>query len=145
MVPWWPDRFISYDNFHSDFIFFCIGEKFIYYNYTTICRKIQVCIFFFDRKINFLRCHLCNKMSFSWIPEFFRKERTGVFHLSISITEHHFHVEPDNFSEKKKPDIPLNCDISGFSHSFEVRIFNCQKTLILIQCTCIKVSVFLLQ
>lgn len=107
----------------------------IYYNYTTICRKIQVCIFFFDRKINFLRCHLCNKMSFSWIPEFFRKERTGVFHLSISITEHHFHVELANFSEKKKPDIPLNCDISGFSHSFEVRIFNCQITLILIQCT----------
>lgn len=96
----------------------------IYCNYTTICRKIQVCIFFFDRKINFLRCHLCNKMSFSWIPEFFRKERTGVFHLSISITEHHFHVEPANFSEKKKPDIPLNCDISGFSHSFGVRIFN---------------------
>ena len=72
-------------------------------------------------------------MSFSWIPEFFRKERTGVFHLSISITEHHFHVEPANFSEKKKPDIPLNCDISGFSHSFEVRIFNCLRALILIQ------------
>ena len=72
----------------------------IYCNYTTICRKVQACTFFLWWKKNFQRYHSRYKIPFSWISNFFRKERT-VFHLSISTTEHHFHVETLTFLKKE--------------------------------------------
>ena len=98
-------------------------QMIIYCNYTTICRKVQACTFFLGWKKNFQRYHSRYKILFSWISEFFRKERT-VFHLSISTTEHHFHVETPNFFEKRNLIYHKTAIYQAFSHSFRVHIFN---------------------
>lgn len=57
-------------------------------------------------------------------PNFFVKRGRVFFTCQYRSQNIIFMLNSPTFLKKKKPDIPLNCDISGFSHSFGVRIFN---------------------